>query len=420
MIYQIGRRVFAFAIGQFCSEVRLAGAAPQELGPLVVVPNHSNFLLDSLLINFAYRREFWFLAKATLFQPQPLAALLRACHLVPVQRRQDQQGEQLKNDETFKFAIEKLSAGKGIVVFPEGVSLGERRLQPIKTGAARIALQSEAAGEFNLGLMIQPVGITYADLRQFRSSVTLTFGTPIRVAELQAAYQADPLACVRELTARIEDQIKRLTVEVASAEHELLVEKIAKLYRSRGSTLDDRERLALVARNVELVARSKPELAQEISSRLDEYGGMAAALGLDPAQRLEFVHDRLRLSLLAPLILIGCVTHVLPYRFVPVLVARYASHPVAIASVKLAAGMAVFAAWYLLLWCVFWAMGMELTGALVLTAFIIFCGYITNNYYYLFRLHMLTELWPGERSPVELLRVVRDELIAELEVLRVD
>src|SRR5690606_33146558 len=113
-------------------------------------------------------------------------------HMVPVYRRQDDPAEVGKNSEMFAQVAAGLLDGRAIAIFPEGVSLGLRRLSPMKTGAARIALQTESEANFSAGLRIQPIGITYADMREFQTTVTVYAGAPIEVQSYKERYLADP------------------------------------------------------------------------------------------------------------------------------------------------------------------------------------------------------------------------------------
>jgi len=419
MIYRIGRWLFGISLEQFFSSVKVKGAERIEAGPLLVVPNHANFLIDSLLISSTYSRDFYFLAKSTLFSNPLIAWFLRLCHLVPVYRRMDNQ-DVSKNEDTFRFAIDSLAQAKGLVIFPEGISLGERQLQPLKTGAARIALQAEESNAWKLGLKIQPVGLTYTDIDQFRSSVTIYFGEPIIIASYHDDYLRDAIETVRKLTDELEDTLKLLTVEVSDVDHQALIEKIGKLYQSRGSELDDHARLELVVKNVEKLSPLYPEKRREVEARLDDYLAMARSLGIDASTPLETVLSPVYITLSLPIVFFGLLTHYLPYRLIGPLAHRYSTHPVSLGSLKLGFGLVVFAFWYLVMFLLPIALGFRWWSGLIFACFVIFSGFYVNKNFDQIRLKILSRLWPGEKSPVNVLKMMRDELIEELEALRVE
>src|SRR5207248_1688107 len=77
--------------------------------------------------------------------------------IIPVHRKQDvgEGADPAKNREMFEAAARVLSRGRSIAIFPEGQSHTEPMLQPLKTGAARMALSGP------IGLRILPVGIAF-------------------------------------------------------------------------------------------------------------------------------------------------------------------------------------------------------------------------------------------------------------------
>ena len=126
-------RIF-FAI-YFRWRVFNAERVPQT-GPVVLAANHASFI-DPPLIGTGLSREINYLARESLFRFPGIGALLRALHAVPVDR--DGGGARgLKN------IIERLHAGGGIVLFPEGTRTKDGNLQPAHSGVGLIVLKSEA------------------------------------------------------------------------------------------------------------------------------------------------------------------------------------------------------------------------------------------------------------------------------------
>ena len=113
------------------------------------------------------------------------------------------------NEASFGTCYDYLERGGTVMIFPEGSSVSERRLRPLKTGAARIALGTEARHNFGLGLQVVCVGTNYFDPTRFRSDVLLNVAPPIRVADYAARYHQDPEAAADELTAEITRRLRR-------------------------------------------------------------------------------------------------------------------------------------------------------------------------------------------------------------------
>ncbi|MEZ5140759.1 MAG: 1-acyl-sn-glycerol-3-phosphate acyltransferase [Acidimicrobiales bacterium] len=88
---------------------------------------------------------------------------MRAVGVLPVHRTVDGGGD---NAGTFRSVIAELHHGHAVAIFPEGTTHDDQRLAPVRTGAARLALDAAADG---VDLAIVPVGITFEDKVALRS-----------------------------------------------------------------------------------------------------------------------------------------------------------------------------------------------------------------------------------------------------------
>jgi hypothetical protein len=75
--------------------------------------------------------------------------------------------------------------------------------------------------------------------------------------------------------------------------------------------------------------------------------------------------------------------------------------------------------WYLFLGIVAACLGGDWWWGFFAVALALVSGYGVNNYLHRTRLFMLSTLWPGRRKPVDVVKVLRNDLVAELERLRV-
>ena len=190
-------------------------------GPVMLVVNHPNGLIDPLFLLCLSPRPVSFLAKAPLFEMPVISWFVKAMGSIPVYRRQDGAFEPAKNRQTFERARTILSSGGAIAIFPEGASHGDPKLRPIKTGAARIALGATATNSDAEPLAIVPLGIYYTAKRTFRSSALLYFGEPFSVAPAPLKSNGEPEAdAVRAVTGRIEQALNDVTLQ--ADEHEAL------------------------------------------------------------------------------------------------------------------------------------------------------------------------------------------------------
>ena len=148
MLYETLRAAARVALRWYYCDVVVQGLdrIPAH-GPLLIVANHPNALVDAMLVATIIRRRILITAKATLFEHPLLGPFLTAVGVVPLQRAHDVRaaGRRVaspsRNDVTLNRVNDALRRNAVVLVFPEGISHDESTLAPLKTGAARIALR---------------------------------------------------------------------------------------------------------------------------------------------------------------------------------------------------------------------------------------------------------------------------------------
>ncbi len=211
MAHRAIRGLATAMIHTFFRRVNIDGAELMpKTGPVIVVANHGNGLVDGILLMAMLPRWPRFLGKATLFDIAPLKPFLKSAGVIPVYRAKDakpgQADRAAHNDATFAECRRLLGQGAMVAIFPEGISHDLDTLQPLKTGAARIALTAVEEGAN--GLSIVPVGLAYDAKATFRSHAVITVGDPIPVDHwLDGRHEAgfDERAAVRACTVAITD-----------------------------------------------------------------------------------------------------------------------------------------------------------------------------------------------------------------------
>ena len=349
-------RWLARAITAVFYRVDRAGAVPAA-GPVLILPNHPNALLDPAVIWATAGRDIRFLAKSTLFDGA-FAPILNGAGAIPVYRRLDQGVDAARNVETFAAVQDALAAGGAVCVFPEGISHSTGRLVPLRTGAARMAIAAERDGTH---VTLVAVGLNFDRKTAFRSRVTVLYGQPFTVADL--AGHEDEQAAVRLATDLIAEQMRRLLVEADPAGDAAMVARVEQLYSAaRGQPGSPEERVGrrrAIAKGIERLRAADPARFDETALRLRRYDQRLRRFGLrdrhldwDTTRRAAAafaVREGALAVLLLPVAVAGLVVFWVPYRVTGLLAWRATRERDVAATAKVFVGAAVYAAWLLLI-----------------------------------------------------------------------
>ena len=231
---------------------------PPSCGPVLVLPNHPNSLLDPAVIWATSGRDVRFLAKSTLFD-SPLRPLLAGAGAIPVYRKLDQGVDVSKNAETFAAVDAALPpAGRDLHLPGRGQPLDRtagaaahgRGAHGAQRGARRNA---RGAGPRRAELRAQD-RVPLTGHRRLRPRVLVRRSTgswasardgtrvegarperaqeDTRVEGLADGADAEP-AAIHALTDRIAEHMRRLLIEADPKADAALVERVDRLCTPR-------------------------------------------------------------------------------------------------------------------------------------------------------------------------------------------
>ena len=245
--------------------------------------------------------------------------------------------------------MRRCGSGDAVCIFPEGVSHSTGRLEPLRTGAARMALSAAAQG---IDVQLVPVGINPEDKTDFRSRLTIVYGHPFRSCGDSPAGGGDD---------EIAERMRHLIVEADPDADAELVMRIDRLYAAERETPIDPA--AALERRRTIASGTRIDCARRIQSRtrsallqLRRYDQRLAVSGFAIARSTGTRRGRMRCSLrparcrwpllLVPLVMAAVVAFAVPY-YLTALIGRRQRDTDVTATAKVVAGSVFYPLWIL-------------------------------------------------------------------------
>ena len=287
-LYNLLRYYVDFVLRLSYRNVRYVGREkiPQD-GAVIYAVNHTNALMDALVLLAMDRRPKVFVARADIFRNPKLAKILTWLKIMPIMRIRDGYDEVKKNNETFEKAVDVLRDKIPFCIFPEGTHQAKYSSLPLSKGIFRIAFQAQEMMP-DMPLYIVPVGLRYGNFFRFRSTVRVQIGDPINVGEFIAAHSdqkaAEQMVEMKDvLTERMKNTIFYIpndenydaTYEICAAVVKGQVRRMSAVSARRQHPLD----LHFEANNI--TVRQIAELQQndpDRAARLMELGNSASVM----------------------------------------------------------------------------------------------------------------------------------------------
>ncbi len=296
MLYRILKFLIGIGIRLYYREIKIRNKEfLRHDGPLIIIANHPNTMMDAWIIAQSISQPIYFMAKGTFFNTPLKRWILNSLGMIPINRPIDNKTAGVNNNASFEACYKVLEEGKTLVVFPEGNSMMERQLRELKSGTARIALEVEQRNAGKLNLKVVPIGIFYSQGEKFRSSVMLTIEQGLFVDDLLDEYAENPSVASKKLTSRFRQHLERVLVTTDSLEQEKLIDDvydIVKDEKSKASVESRVEYLKQISDRIEEIQLLKPFLIEEIQTLVNQIQWQTEKLKI----RQDLLNKRFKLS----------------------------------------------------------------------------------------------------------------------------
>ncbi len=169
-----------------------------KTGGVILASNHASYI-DPPLVGSGLTRGINYMARESLFRFVGIGALLRSWQAVPVDR--DGGGARgLKN------IMDRLRAGGGIILFPEGTRSPDGKLQPARSGIGLVVAKSDAPV-----VPVRVFGTFEAWGRNQKiphpKRIAVKYGMPMRFEKLRVEAKSCDKARLKQIYQEIADEI---------------------------------------------------------------------------------------------------------------------------------------------------------------------------------------------------------------------
>lgn len=152
-------------------------------GSVIWAANHTNALMDPLVMLAATPQQKVYVARADIFKKKSAVKWLNFLKIMPIYRIRDGIDAVKRNDEAIAMATDVLLDGVPFVIYPEATHRPKHSLLKLSKGIFHIALSVNDKVQNDNSVYIMPIGIEYGDYFRFRSTVLINFGKHINVSE---------------------------------------------------------------------------------------------------------------------------------------------------------------------------------------------------------------------------------------------
>jgi 1-acyl-sn-glycerol-3-phosphate acyltransferase len=363
MLYRLLKILIGVGMHLYYREIRVKNRSfLQHDGPVIIIANHPNTLMDAWLIALACKKPIHYLAKGTFFNTKLKRRILGSLGMIPINRQIDGNTTGVSNTSSFEACYKVLEAGKILVIFPEGNSIMERQLRELKSGTARIALEVLKRNEGNIDLMVVPLGLYYSQAHRFRSSVFVNFGKGISVHHHLANYLVNPTQAARELTKEFRTLLEGVLVLSASKEQESLVDDLYEILYGDEEHVDVEKKAKLMLElhsALEKIQLDEPQKMESVQQLVNSFKWQTEQIEI----RSEFIEKGLRstrfvyelmLSIVffiigLPMFLFGFIHSIIPFKTTDLLMPKLVKNLEYYAPIAILLGLVLYPVNYFLL-----------------------------------------------------------------------
>jgi len=223
---------FQYSFRLYFRKIIIRKKSPYFFGRTIFVSNHQGSFMDPLLIASLRKPIVHFMVRADVFN-RFTNWIFWSLHMLPIYRQRDRVDTVEKNKGSFIKTNRLLRRRRNILIFGEGFTHDriQRRLHPIKKGAARIGFSALIEDGWRNPVYLQGLGINYSDFNLIGSDVLVDAGNKICLNDYRESYLENPSKTITEVTVLLDADMRTLIPDVKTPEMADFLEDLMMLTR---------------------------------------------------------------------------------------------------------------------------------------------------------------------------------------------
>ena len=198
--------------------------------------NHSNTLMDALVLLAADNIKKVFIARGDIFKNPAVAKLLNFFRILPIFRIRNGVAAVRQNDDSLNKAVDVIHDHVDLYLFPEGTHRTKHSLMRMGKGLFHIALDANKQFGDQTPVYIIPTAIEYGDYFRYRSTAMIHFGQPINVTEfIKNTTEENEAVTINQLKEMLGQEISKLFTYIPDDEDYDAIWEIVKMKNEKRS-----------------------------------------------------------------------------------------------------------------------------------------------------------------------------------------
>jgi len=327
-VYKIGYVIVRTGMRTYFKKYEMSNfdQLPSNSG-LLFAANHQNAFLDPIVLAGHLKKPVYFLTRADIFKKKIANKILRKVHMLPIFRQRDGVNTAEKNKTTFDQCYDILNNKEHVLIFPEGNHNYKKHLRtPLKKGISRIALGAAEKYNFDIPILIVPMGLDYSNHFNMNSEMLMNFGDPIDVSIYYKDYQENPTETINQLTKDIASKLKDLVLDIQDEENYINIYNVLHQFPIQSKNKSLLKKVNFQKEILERINKLKSENSSLFStfiSNIETLFNITNKYKLRPYLFTKEEQSKLSnniltstilLVILSPLHLIGLISNYIPYK----------------------------------------------------------------------------------------------------------